>query len=206
MAEYANGFVYGIVTDVEDPDRLGRVRAQIPGYYDQEHPEWIMPAGWPGAGELSRGSRYPASVGQQIAVFFELGDMDAPPIFFPLAYGFDPDLEAPGGPQSAVGEGVDPNDRAVLWEDNQMAVFIVDKENDDATQRDKRIVMLDKRTGSNITLNATDGAGGKSVSISIEANTSLSLKSNGIIDIDAPVVQIKKRRVMSGPGPGLKSI
>jgi hypothetical protein len=136
-------------------------------------------------------------------VLFELGDLMAPPAVLPGPYGIDPATNEPAGPTIASG-ATDPNTTIVLWEDDQMAVYITH----DPDNSDRRFVVEDKRTASNITMDIADGTEGKSVSITLEANTAIYLKSNGLIDLDAPVVQIKGRRVMSGnrSRPGGKSI
>lgn len=42
------GFLYGIITDVDDPDGLGRVRARIGAMGPEDSSDWLIPA-WPGA-------------------------------------------------------------------------------------------------------------------------------------------------------------
>src|SRR5262245_46062807 len=57
------GFLYGIVTDIGDPQSLGRVRARIGAMQDKEQSNWLLPL-WPGAIESL------ARVGDSIVVAF----------------------------------------------------------------------------------------------------------------------------------------
>lgn len=186
------GFVWGLVADTNDPLKIGRIRVLIPGMFEPHHPEWAIPIGWPGAGHPSRGSQYPAPpIGGQVAVFFEMSDVSAPPAYICAIYGMAEVGTGVAGPPmvtAAVKAGEDPRDITVIWDDDAFKAFVVNRSND------KRLVFAEKTTGSNITLNATDGPNGKSVTLSLEAMTSLSLKCNGIIDIDGTVVQINGTR------------
>lgn len=86
------------------------------------------------------------------------------------------------------------NEVDVVWEDDVFALFFT------SSATDKRFVLIDKVSKSRLVFNATDGAQGKSSTIEIFANTSLAIKSNGVIDIQGQSVQIQGRRVASKPG------
>jgi len=193
------GFVWGLVADNQDPLKCGRVKVHIPGLYDKPntHPEWVKPVGWPGAGGTLNGSRYPVDIGAQVIVLFEAGSVEAPPVYLPGIYG----LGESGvlGPQAALTHE-DPNTRAVIWEDDVFQSYITTGTASQPNAEDRRLVLKEKRTGSGITINATDGTNHKSVSVDIQANTSLKIHCNGIIDIDGTVVQINGRKVLRKPG------
>jgi hypothetical protein len=214
MSTESIGFLWGFVTDNRDPNGLGRVRFSVPGMFEPFHPEWALPLGWPGAGGLKSGSKYPVEINAQIAIFFEKGDISAPAGYFPALYGALQGV--PAGPPmvSEVYRGAAPSavagatgapkafsqaaqdvlDTTVIWEDESFRFFITSQDND------KRFVMVDKKTGSGIELNAADGAQGNSVSLTLAGNTSVTIESKGVVDIRGAIVQIQGRRVMTKPG------
>lgn len=61
------GFLYGVVTDNKDPQKIGRVRARIGAQQDGESSDWLEPM-WPGAIEGT------AAVKDSIVVCFIDGD------------------------------------------------------------------------------------------------------------------------------------
>lgn len=219
-----NGFVWGTVVDDKDPLGIGRVRVRIEGMFEPAHPEWVLPLGWPGAGLPSQGSKYSTKIGAQVAVIFENGDPDSTPGYLTAPYGASEGI--PDGTsvvteaflkglaqtdfatedlkqavQDGILSGLATGEAAeevvelnVIWEDEAFVFFVTTKETD------KRMVMVEKRTLSGIVLNATDGGQSKSVTLDIFANTSIRMRSNGIIDISALGVQIQGRKVAVKPG------
>ncbi len=67
----------GVVTRNDDPLKIGRVKAVIPGVIEPET-DWILPWGSQGGGELERGSYFPPDVGAEIGVIFVGEDHDQP--------------------------------------------------------------------------------------------------------------------------------
>lgn len=86
------------------------------------------------------------------------------------------------------------NEVDVIWEDDAFIMFFV------SSATDKRFVLIEKTTKSRFVFNATDGAQGKSVSMELFANTSLIIRSQGIVDISGQNVQIQGRRVLVKQG------
>jgi hypothetical protein len=198
--------MHGEVVDNKDPLRIGRVLWKREGVYEPHHPEWAIPLGWPGAGGVKWGSRYPVEIGAQIAVIFEHGDPDAPPGYLPACYGTEGglpvwpalDKELVKEPQMGVTDA-DPLHVTVIWEDDTFRCFIVNQEDD--KRIDKRLVLIEKRTNSGIILNARDGASKKAVTLTLAANTGINIRSNGLIDIQgATGVQIQGRKVIKKKG------
>jgi hypothetical protein len=206
--------MWGVVTDNRDPRGLGRVRFSVPGVFEPQHAEWALPMGWPGAGGLKGGSKYPVEIGAQIGLFFEHGETSAPPGYIPAMYGAVDGVPAgppivaevfrgaapagvaggPETPQSFDQAAEDVLATTVIWEDENFRFFVVNKEDD------KRLVIVEKTTGSGIELNASDGAQGRSVTLTLAGNTSLALDSKGVVDIGGTIVQVQGRRVMNKPG------
>jgi len=69
------GVAVGLVTDVNDPEKLGRLKLKFPWMEDQESP-WAPVAAFMSGG--SRGAFYMPEVGDEVLVSFELGNFDHP--------------------------------------------------------------------------------------------------------------------------------
>jgi hypothetical protein len=88
LAEYE-----GVVTAVDDPLRIGRVKVLVPGLIEPES-DWALPKGVPGGGEAQLGFYAVPPVGADVVVSFSHGDTERPR-YTPGHWG------APGGtPQS----------------------------------------------------------------------------------------------------------
>ena len=151
---------------------------------------WCIPLGWPGAGSPDEGSRYPATVGQQVAVFLEQGDSNAPPAFLPTIYGKEKGKDTqPGATLSAS----DTEKVATIWETKKVRIF---------ASKDKdihKVVIETTETNQEdrayIEVNATDGTSSKAATVTIQGRTSVQIKSDGVIDISGSRVQIQGRIV-----------
>lgn len=193
------GFIWGEVVDNKDPLGVGRVTVRIEGLEEPNRAVMdAVPAGWPGAGGTTRGAMYPVPIGAQVALIFEHGDLDSTPLYLTGPYGA-PD-GAPIAPAVIREEflkenGKDPTEITVIWEDEYFRFYVVG-----TGTTDRRIVMVEKATQSHIILNATDGDSGKSVTLSLAANSSISIKSNGVINIDGLQVYIQGRLIARRPG------
>ena len=75
--EYLWAVYDGVVTERNDPERLGRVRVRIPGMIDAPG-VWAWPIGMPGAGSNARGFFFVPEVDADVAVLFKQGDPDHP--------------------------------------------------------------------------------------------------------------------------------
>jgi uncharacterized protein involved in type VI secretion and phage assembly len=83
----------GLVRDVDDPDKLGRIVAQVPEVFEEEETPWAMPAvAFAGAGH---GLVLLPEVGDGVWIEFESGD-PARPLWTGFWWG-DNELPDPGG-------------------------------------------------------------------------------------------------------------
>ena len=202
MPQDMPGFMWGVVVDNKDPKGAGRVKIRIPGIWDEpHHPDWVIPLGWPGAGHPSRGSRYMQPIDSQVAVIFEHGNIDATPAYLPAMYGASAGI--PDGPELATAmfqEGGKESvlDAQILWEDDILRCYIM-TEDTGGEPNDRRFVVIDKRSGTHIELNATDGAQKKSGTITLHATTSIDIKSYGTVNIEGAQVLIQGRPVAIKP-------
>jgi hypothetical protein len=202
------GFMYGSVSNNLDPRSLGRVKVRVVGLWDGGESKWLTPSGWPGAGGLTYGSRYPVPLGAQVCVMFEHGDTEAGGMYLPSMYGATGRMSGHRvhGPQCVLnqdrytgfGEGLPVNQqmqRACVWEDETFAHYIT------MHPTDKRVVIRHKKSKSYFMINGTDGVGKKSVSIVISGQTAVVVKSEGNISIEGQTVHIQGRRVNKSGGP-----
>lgn len=193
------GFIGGVVAKNDDPEGTGRIKVNIPGMY-KETPFWVMPAGWPGAGGLNKGSQYPPpDIGAPVFVMFAMGKAvgtNVQAVYLTGYYGLDSDMQSAGPPVvHAAATAELANKRVCLWEDDTFIAYMVNDPGDGTRTADKRFVVQTKETGSKIEINAADGDGAKSETIAIEARTAVSIYSDGIVDISGLRVQIQGRVV-----------
>jgi len=73
--QQVNGIIIGLVTDLDDPEKLGRVKVKFPTLADQES-DWARLVS-PMAGK-DRGQFFRPEVGDEVLVAFELGDVRRP--------------------------------------------------------------------------------------------------------------------------------
>jgi hypothetical protein len=80
-----DGFYRGKVLDTNDPDKLGRIKLEIFGIFDNIKPEflpWAIPAAPLGSGAgLDFGNFFVPEIGSFVWVFFERGDFRQPVYF-----------------------------------------------------------------------------------------------------------------------------
>ncbi len=69
------------------------------------------------------------------------------------------------------------------------------KDDDAGNPEDRRFVIIDKRSGTHIALDATDGGQKKSGTITMHATTSIDIKSYGTVSIEGAQVTIQGRPV-----------
>jgi hypothetical protein len=71
------GFYWGKVTNNSDPEKLGRVKVDVPGVFNVES-SWAFPCGMPGAGTSTMGSYIIPRVDASVLVGFIQGDLEEP--------------------------------------------------------------------------------------------------------------------------------
>lgn len=197
------GFMWATVYDNKDPLGLGRVLVTVPGLWDApHHPHWIYPAGWPASGGGNWGARYTQPIGSQVALIFELGDIESTPIYLPGMNGQSED-GLPSGPQTVKELYRDEGKEAVLdvqtiWEDDILRCYIITQD-DNGEPSNRQFIVVDKRSGTHIALNATDGGQNRSGTITLHATTSIDIKSLGTVSIEGAQVTIQGRPVAIKP-------
>ncbi len=116
------GFLYiGTVTDRNDPDKVGRVRINIPGLVDPAT-DWAFPLGVPLGGVAQRGFFSPPIVGATVGVLFNQGSLESP-FYLTGIWG------RPGGvPETPTNSEIDGDDSGVYpLETKEWLIEIDDK-------------------------------------------------------------------------------
>lgn len=165
MTERMKGIVIGLVTDLADPEGLGRIRVQFPWLSDDNTSNWARVASPLASATL--GLFFQPEVGDEALVAFEMDDINRPYI---LGYLWNGDNAPPGD---------DPNIRLIQTVSGHKLVF-------DDTGGSEAIIIEDA-SGNKITMNA-DGITLESAkdvtikgqNINIEATAKLAAKGNPI--------------------------
>lgn len=165
MTERMKGVVIGLVTDLDDPEGLGRIRVEFPWLSDDNTSNWARVAS--ALAGPSLGVFFQPEVGDEALVAFEMGDVRRPYI---LGYLWNGDNAPPSD---------DPAVRMIQTVSGHKLVF-------DDTSGSEQITVEDA-SGNKITMNA-DGItieSAKDVTIkgqnvTIEATARLTAKGNPI--------------------------
>lgn len=177
------GMVIGVVIDRADPLGLGRVMARVPGLFDQGTP-WAKPLTI-GGGTRNSGLFFVPEVGADVALWFSHGDPDEP--YYMAAHWGLPDgqseVPAEAFPEGAAAEA-EPDNRVIAAPGWRIEI--------DSTEGQRKLRITNQKTGDNITLDQ------EANSILIQATTSLQLRAEGEIVLDAPMVTIGGRPVRVG--------
>lgn len=194
-----HGIYEGIITDNEDPLKVGRVRARIPGLLEPDGP-FMLPMGMPGSGAPQRGFWDVPDVGAEVYVCFLGGDPDKPR-FWTGHWGLpDGVSEVPTQPRDAMEDdgkeaawqikAYETKDWVLVFDEREESnrLFIKRKRTEEGAGDDEDL------TGNAlmVELDAVQGT------VAISAPAGISLKSLGIVDIDGLVVNIGGRKVIKG--------
>ena len=131
------GFYNGSVTDNRDPEKLGRVRINIPGLIEPQS-AWAFPLGTVGGGSAQRGFYNPPDIGADVGVWFLQGEVDHP-FYVTAHWGIPDERETPGpdlsvAPEELVKIKAFETERFLMVWDNRSSNaewFILDKTNND---------------------------------------------------------------------------
>jgi len=203
MSISANQYAYiyqGVITDNVDPLKLGRVRVRVPGVADDPDTDWAFPAGNVGAGVSQRGFFDVPAIGSEVYVFFLGGDPDKPR-FMTGHWGVRPGegSELPTQARDALEADPKDADKIKVYETNSYVMVFDEREGQERffIKRKRDIPGVDDEdlAGGNalmIELDATNGT------CAISAPGGIIMRSLGIIDLDASVVQVAGRKVTNG--------
>lgn len=226
------GVVIAQVTDVKDPDKLGRVTVKFPWLDDQYVSGWARVV-YQGAGK-DRGWVVPPEVGDEVLVGFELQDFDRPVVLGGLYNGVDK------VPTTGPNELIDGNSGAInrrsLISRTGQRIDLLDEQGTKqgislATDDEKLLINIDK-TNTTITIKADgkvliEGAQGitldaktseltmKASSIKMNATQGVQLdggtgavqvKSNGSVAVEGMTVSVKGQTTAELKGSAMTTI
>jgi uncharacterized protein involved in type VI secretion and phage assembly len=165
MTERMKGVVIGLVTDLDDPDGLGRIRVQFPWLSNDNQSNWARVAA--ALAGPSLGAFFQPEIGDEALVAFEMDDMRRPYI---LGFLWNGDNAPPA---------TDPKIRMLQSVSGHKLIF------DDTSGSEQ--VSIEDAKGNKITMNA-DGITIESAkdvtikgqNINIEATAKLTAKGNPI--------------------------
>ncbi len=175
------GLMTGVVVDVADPKKSGRVRINIPGI--AEPTGWARKLGGEGGGGKKRGSFGVPPVDSEVGCFFKMGDPDHP---FYLA-GWPGQGEAP---EETEGDTSAEDAPKVFAHETERWRFVAD----DRPGKNK-LSLTDKITGDVIEI---DGA---ALAIRVQATSAIKMTCDGAIDIHGSSMTIMGRVVVPNGKP-----
>lgn len=183
----------GVVVDNADPLKIGRARVRVPGVVEPMS-GWALPRG--GGGCNHRGIYAPPNIGDEVAVFFNAGDVDCPRYIpgHPGAPSGVPETPGPvggyhGSDESA--EEVSSSEAPLVksWEGSRYVIIA------DERPGKERFVLRDKTTGDQVMLDGKDHV------VQIQATAVLDLRSTGLVRLTGASVEINGRVVVSNGRP-----
>lgn len=185
-APAVRGPVVGLVTNVRDPEALGRVRLAFP-WLDDTYESWWTRIAQADAGASNRGTLFLPEVGDEVLVAFEHGDLRAPVVIGSLWNGSD---EPPTGDDPVDGTSGAVQRREIRSRLGHVLVF-----GDDASGRSgielttadgQRSIHLDEQgrklliTIGSTTLEIVDGG-----DVTLTSNGNMDMTATGNITIEA---------------------
>jgi uncharacterized protein involved in type VI secretion and phage assembly len=223
--------VIGIVTDANDPEKMGRVKIKYPWLSDDYVSDWARVV-CPGAGK-DRGWVALPEVGDEVLIGFELQDFDRPVVLGGLYNGID---TVPAGPNDLVDGGSGAINRRSLVSRAGHRIDLLDEEGSKegvrlATKDDKFLIFIDK-TNTTITVQSDgkvliEGAQGitldakssdltmKAASVKVNATNGVQLdggsgavqmKSNGTVSVEGLSVSVKGQTTAELKGGAMTTI
>lgn len=157
-----HGAVVGIVTNITDPEALGRIKVRFPWLHNDVESNWARIAQpYAGAG---RGAFWLPEIGDEVCVVFDGGDPNHPYILGGVWNG--PDVPPPPG-------NPDGRDDTKCWQ----------------TRNGHRLMFEDHPHGERITL--ADGTGARHLVIDVVGDTITLTASPGDITFEAPQESVK---------------
>lgn len=181
--DVGHGVAAGIVTNIQDPEGLGRVKIKFPLFSDNNETDWVRIATLMAGAE--RGTFFLPDVGDEVLVAFEHGDLN-----FPYVIGFLWNGKAKPPETNSDGKN---NIRKIRSRSGHEIIF-----NDDETAKKEKIE-IHTNTGHKIVLDDSSGqekieiidkTGSNKIiidsvqnSISMESSMQLKIKSN-LVEIE----------------------
>jgi uncharacterized protein involved in type VI secretion and phage assembly len=184
-----NGVVTAVVTDVNDPDQLGRVKLRFPWLSDTYVTDWARTV------QLCAGSNRGAvmlpEVNDEVLVAFDQGDIRRPFVLGELHNGVDKPMLGNNLVDSSTGAV---RRRGFISKKGAGLVFLDDDAKEGVTlfTGDHQLRIALNKTGTTIKVDSN----GKveitaATEVKVSAGTTLSLKAGASMELEAPTISIK---------------
>jgi uncharacterized protein involved in type VI secretion and phage assembly len=193
------GVTIGIVTNTQDPEKLGRVKLKLPWLSDQEESTWARVL-TPMAGK-ERGCFFLPEVGDEVLVAFEHGQIEFPYVLGGLWNGKDKPPETNNDGKNNKRLIKSRSGHLIRLDDTDGAekVEIIDKSGKNSIVFDSAQNTVTISADADLVITSTNGKlkfSGKGIEmaaqaeIKIEASAGLDLKANGQMTIKGATVDI----------------
>lgn len=186
MASRIVGVVVGLVTNNQDPEKMGRVKLKFPWLSDEEEGNWARMA-VPMAGK-DRGTYFLPEVDDEVLVAFEHGDVRFPYVVGALWNGKDT-------PPAENGDGK--NNIRVIKSRSGHVIRLTDEDGKE------KIEIVDKSLTNSLVVDTAQNT------ITITADKDIVLSaSKGTIKLDAQKIEVKSSadtKIESGAGMDVKA-
>lgn len=173
------GVVIGVVTDIGDPQKLGRIKVKYPWLPLDGQAE--LSSNWarlvaPGAGK-DRGIFFVPEVNDEVLIAFEQGDVNYPYVVGAL---WSDKLPPPKGEGGDAVSSKTTNQRIVRSRSGHVIIL-------DDTDGSERIIVMDKTKNSTITINSKDNSMILKTKgdLTLDAGGKMIFKSKGDFSLDA---------------------
>ena len=194
-----NGVVIGVVTNNQDPDKLGRVKVKLPWLTDDDESHWARVVA-PMAGN-DRGLYFLPEVDDEVLVAFEHGMIEFPFVLGALWNGKDKGPESNDDGKNNKRTIKSRSGHIIRLDDSDGAekIEIVDKTGKNSITFDASANTLTIQADSDITVQSSNGKlklSGKGVEITsqdavkIEASQGMDLKASGQMNVNGATVNI----------------
>jgi uncharacterized protein involved in type VI secretion and phage assembly len=192
------GVVIGLVTNSEDPEKMGRVKVKYPWLSDTDESNWARVA-TPMAGD-NRGFFFPPEVDDEVLIAFEQGDTRFPYVVGSLWNGKDaPPVENDGKSnlrmiKSRSGHIIQFNDK-----DGSETIDIIDKSTKNKISIDTKSNTISITSEADIKLSASKGkitldaqtlAFKSTDAITIESGSNLDIKANAKLTCKGAIINL----------------
>lgn len=193
------GVVTGIVTNNQDPDKLGRVKVKIPRISGEDESNWARVVSFMAGKE--RGAFFLPEVNDEVLVAFEYGDINMPYIIGSLWNGKDnPPLTNDDGEnniriiKSRSGhiiklDDTDGKEKIEIVDKTKKNMIVIDAKDNKISIKSEKDIEISAPNGK-VIIDAKDIEAKSSASIKIEASSGIDIKASGNMNIKGSTVNI----------------
>jgi uncharacterized protein involved in type VI secretion and phage assembly len=195
-SEVINGVVPAIVSNIQDPEKLGRIKVTFPWLSEESETDWVRVLSFYAGSET--GAFFLPEVGDEVLVIFQKGNINAPYVI--------------GSLWSSKAKPPESNDDGK----NNIKIFksraghTITFNDDTETQKAK----LEIKSGSGHTITLDDAPGGEKIEIKDKSGNnkisfdatqnSITIESSMKLDIKAPTINIEAQTALNLKGAMLK--